>query len=247
LLAEIERDRDSYADIYGEERYSELYNSIKGISDDVHTAMNENLEIAKERAKAEEEAKNALPEFDRLAFENSLLATQKKQENTPVRNPSEPISPLMQNIEIGSDTTIEIPNALDNRDDLMKAQAEFGKYIDAKKEEGKTIPSVKEEDLPKATLGENALGFAQTASTNLALGAANTISSIVTGLEQAIGDAASGGAYSEGFKVLSDYFGAMPSELRTEVLAELGMEGNPNRPSRIANVSRATGVSQNVI
>lgn len=247
LLAEIERDKDSYTDIYGEERYSELYNSIKGISDDVRTAMNENLEIAKERAKAEEEAKNALPEFDRLAFENSLLSTQRNENKTPVRNPSEPISPLMQNMESGSDTTIEIPNALDNRDDLMKAQAEFGKYIDAKKEEGKTIPSIKEEDLPKATLGENALGFAQTASTNLALGAANTISSIVTGLEQAIGDAASGGAYSEGFKVLSDYFGAMPSELRTEVLAELGMEGNPNRPSRIANVSRATGVSQNVI
>lgn len=231
----------SASDVYAQ------YGNADDYDKHVRSAMNESLEDAKEKAKAEEEAKNALPEFDRLAFENSLLATQKKQENTPVRNPSEPVSPLMQNIESGSDTTIEFPNALDNRDDLMKAQAEFGKYIDAKKEEGKTIPSIKEEDLPKATLGENALGFAQTASTNLALGAANTISSIVTGLEQAIGDAASGGAYSEGFKVLSDYFGAMPSEFRTEVLAELGMEGNPNRPSRIANVSRATGVSQNVI
>ena len=247
LLAEIERDRDSYTDIYGEERYSELYSNIKGISDDVRSAMNESLEDAKEKAKAEEEAKNALPEFDRIAFENSLLATQKKQENTPVRNPSEPISPLMQNVMGGVETPIEIPNAHDDRDKLMNAQAAFGKYVEEKEQEGKTIPSVKEEDKPKATFGENALGFAQTASTNLALGAANSISSIVNGLEQAIGDAASGGAYSDGFKVMSDYFGAMPSELRTEVLAELGTEGHPNRPTRIGSVSRATGVSQNVI
>ena len=247
LLAEIERDRDSYTDIYGEERYSELYSNIKGISDDVRYAMNESLEDAKEKAKAEEEAKNALPEFDRIAFENSLLATQKKQENTPVRNPSEPISPLMQNVMGGVETPIDIPDAHDDRDKLMNAQAAFGKYVEEKEQGGKTIPSVKEEDKPKATLGENAMGFAQTASTNLALGAANSISSIVNGLEQAIGDAASGGAYSDGFKVLSDYFGAMPSELRTEVLAELGAEGHPNRPTRIGSVSRATGVSQNVI
>lgn len=202
---------------------------------------------AEKQTKAEEEANNALPEFDRLAFENSLLSTQSDTVKTPARKPSDPISPLMQNVMGGVEPPIEIPNAHDDRDKLMNAQAAFGKYVEEKEQEGKTIPSVKEEDKPKATFGENALGFAQTASTNLALGAANSISSIVNGLEQAIGDAASGGAYSDGFKVLSDYFGAMPSELRTEVLAELGTEGHPNRPTRIGSVSRATGVSQNVI
>ena len=56
LLAEIEREKNSYTDIYGEERYAELYDGIKAISDDVRTAMDDNVSRAKEELDAQRRA-----------------------------------------------------------------------------------------------------------------------------------------------------------------------------------------------